>query len=108
MAEKRFTVEKNDKWICILDNGETIGNTYHIAGLLNALHEENRKLKSENNMLRITIGRNEAFIDRLTHQSKLSNCSNCDVEWLRNNTVWEQMPSNYRTYTAIYHRRNDE
>lgn len=51
MTEKRFTVEKNDKWIAILDNGETIGNAYHICGLLNKLYEENKKLKKERDSL---------------------------------------------------------
>lgn len=40
-----------------------------ICDLLNELHEENMKLKSENNMLKVTIGRNEAYINRLTHTS---------------------------------------
>ena len=35
----------------VLDNGETIGNTYHVVGLLNALHEENEQLKEENKIL---------------------------------------------------------
>lgn len=37
---------------------------------INKLAEENMKLKSENNMLKVTIGRNEAYINRLTHTSK--------------------------------------
>ena len=70
MTEKRFTVEKNDKWICILDNKKSIGNTYHICALLNSLNDENEQLKSEINMLKTTIGRNEAYIERLTHKSE--------------------------------------
>ena len=46
-----------------------------VVDRLNALHEENIKLKSENEMLRTTISRNEAYIDRLTHQSEWSNHS---------------------------------
>lgn len=54
-----------------------------ICDLLNALHEENLKLKSENNMLRTTIGRNEAYIDGLTHKSEWSNKSQeLDEEYL--------------------------
>ena len=45
MTEKRFTVEKNDKWIAILDKGETIGNTYHVCALLNSLSKENEQLQ---------------------------------------------------------------
>ena len=33
------------------------------------LKEENEQLKKENNMLKITIDRNESYIMRLTHQS---------------------------------------
>lgn len=32
------------------------------------LEKENEQLKSEINMLKITIGRNEGYIDRLTHE----------------------------------------
>ena len=34
---------------------------------LNALYDENEQLKSEINMLKTTIGRNEEYIYRLTH-----------------------------------------
>lgn len=40
MTEKRFEVEKNDKWICIFDNGESIGNVYDVCDMLNHLYEE--------------------------------------------------------------------
>lgn len=33
------------------------------------LEEENKQLKGENNMLKITIDRNESYIRRLTYQS---------------------------------------
>ena len=42
---------------------------YEIVGLLNSLSEENEQLQKENNMLKITIDRNESYIRRLTHQS---------------------------------------
>lgn len=47
-----------------------------VVDRLNELHEENLKLKSENNMLRVTIGRNEAYIERITHKGKWNNTSN--------------------------------
>ena len=34
------------------------------------LKKENEQLKSEINMLKITIGRNEGYIDRLTHKGE--------------------------------------
>ena len=34
------------------------------------LEKENEQLKSENNMLKVTIGRNEAYIKRLTETSE--------------------------------------
>lgn len=34
------------------------------------LIEENKQLKSEINMLKTTIGRNEGYIDRLTHKGE--------------------------------------
>ena len=37
------------------------------------LWEENEQLKSEINMLKATIGRNEAYIKRLTHKSEWHN-----------------------------------
>ena len=58
------------------------------------------------------------YVDRLQEDIKqlkaqLKDCekrvTDKEVEWLRNNTVWEQMPSNRRTFiSTIYHRRNDE
>ena len=37
---------------------------------LNRLTEENEQLKSEINMLKTTIGRNEAYIKRIKHQGE--------------------------------------
>ena len=86
MTAKRFTIDKKGGVYYLFDNGDliTISDGKSICDLLNTLHEENQLLKQ-----------------RLAEQS--------DVEWLRNNTVWEQMPSNRRTFiSTIYHRRNDE
>lgn len=47
--------------------------TEEILDKLNKLYEENRKLKSENNMLKVTIGRNEAYINRMKHTSVIRN-----------------------------------
>ena len=93
MTEKRFEPhlfddEVNERYYDgIIDNEDdtdVIVNYQYICNLLNNLHEENQLLKQ-----------------RLAEQN--------DVEWLRNNTVWEMMPSSYRTYiSTIYHRRNEE
>lgn len=42
---KQFTVEKNNKYIAILDKGKNIGNTYHVCALLNAQYEEIQQSK---------------------------------------------------------------
>lgn len=43
------------------------------VGEIIRLQEEIERLKTENQMLRTTIGRNEAYIKRLTNKSKWSN-----------------------------------
>lgn len=50
-------------------------NVFEMIDMLNALHEENIRLKSENNMLRNTIGRNEAYIEQLRYKGKWNNTS---------------------------------
>ena len=89
MTEKRFKVY-SDSYSADIVDGDTNRNYNQmtdiddLCDLLNELHEENQLLKQ-----------------RLAEQN--------DVEWLRNNTVWEMMPSNRRTYiSTIYHKRNDE
>ena len=87
MTEKRYSLGKigcyRTKLIVDNETKHEMGNSV-VVKRLNALHEENQLLKQ-----------------RLAEQN--------DVEWLRNNTVWEMMPSNRRTYiSTIYHRRNDE
>lgn len=48
-------------------------NWISVCDKLNEVAEENERLKTENQMLRTTIGRNEAYIKRLTNKSKWSN-----------------------------------
>lgn len=78
---KRFTDIEHDyenAWIKCKDNGlfmiypiyEDETEMPTLGDLLNGLVEENEQLKSENNMLKFTIGRNEAYIKRLTEISK--------------------------------------
>lgn len=76
MTEKRFDAVEYGSVIVYRENGVNMWrNEVHVR--LNELYneneqlkEENMKLKSENNMLKVTIGRNEAYINRLTHTSK--------------------------------------
>lgn len=85
MTEKRFTLVKcyNEQWGVVDKSLEEIdqlvlittnkSGTLYLVNELNALHEKNEQLKSEINMLRTTIGRNEAYIERLTHISEWHN-----------------------------------
>ena len=43
--------------------------------------------------------------EQLKAQLKELQAKNDDIEWLRNNTVWEQMPSNRRTFTKTKYER---
>ena len=63
------------KHIKVLDQSEEASIKYNLK-----LAEENQKLKEENKILR-------------------KNLSDKDIEWIRNNTTWEQMPSNHKTIT---------
>ena len=74
MTEKRFTtveLPKPNKWGIWYDGAYL--STYQVCTLLNEyvdVKKENEQLKSEINMLKITIGRNEGYIDRLTHKGE--------------------------------------
>ena len=88
-AKRLFGVVKGHREH-IADHTGRLYSDNEVADLLNTVHEENEQLKTQ-----------------------LKDCekrvTDKEVEWIRENTVWEQMPSNKRTYTStIYHRRNDE
>lgn len=70
MSEKRFELYSDDYFFGAYDNvtQEKI-NVLKSIDLLNSLVEENEQLRQENNMLKITIGRNELYIRRLTQHS---------------------------------------
>lgn len=87
MTEKRFTYSGvTATEIEVYENEEYFGETCH-SGICNTfvdkavnklnqqyntiqdLKKENEQLKSEINMLKVTIGRNEAHIKRLTEKS---------------------------------------
>ena len=80
MSEKRYYIGNGENCtICDSSKGGSdffnMLTQYQAVDELNALHEENTKLKSENEMLRTTISRTEAYVGRLTHKSKWSNHS---------------------------------
>ena len=64
MTEKRFVMQDLDILCRILDNGKVI-NGIEIVNLLNALHEENEQLKSENQ--RLTDKLNNTALEFLNH-----------------------------------------
>ena len=96
------------------------------ANFVTALAKENEQLKKENNELKLLVQNWESLDDEKDSQLDKQNnalkklkkenqllkerlAEQNDIEWLRNNTVWEVMPSNRRTFiSTIYHRRNDE
>lgn len=53
-----------------LDNKRLLSDYTDVCNDNVALENENEQLKSENNMLKVTIGRNEAYIKRLTETSE--------------------------------------
>lgn len=79
MSEKRFNFDDESRiWddgipMTALDIVMMLNEQQDIIkskdSLLSILSKENEQLKQENNMLKITIGRNESYIKRLTHQS---------------------------------------
>ena len=56
--------ELDEKWIGEFSLRETLQLE------LQRVEKENEQLKSEINMLKTTIGRNEAYIERLTHKGE--------------------------------------
>ena len=75
-CEKIITQDFEEHHRQIRDNGHIIMGCFIepqaevIVNMLNELNDENEQLKSEINMLKTTIGRNEGYIDRLTHNGE--------------------------------------
>lgn len=67
-SEKKFLLNTMSMPWEILCDGEVM-HLIDVVILLNSLFEENEELEKEINMLKVTIGRNELYIERLTHQS---------------------------------------
>lgn len=79
MTEKRFKVTNVsiNGMVGLFKLGNDSISVYDVVRLVNELLEENKQLKEENeqlksknNMLKVTIGRNEAYIKRLTETSE--------------------------------------
>jgi hypothetical protein len=73
MTEKRFqynvnknTIEQDGKHIAYVNSIDGV----RIANKLNILQNENEQLKKEINMLKTTIGRNEAHIQQMKHKGE--------------------------------------
>ena len=82
-VENLYVVKDNEKEMTEYQRHQRLTDK-EVVDLLNTLHEENEQLKQQ--------------IKELQYQ-------NNDVEWLRNNTVWEQMPTNRTTITKITYKR---
>ena len=85
MTEQRFIMIQNGNFHTVRDTVEEkplgmfefkdnqfpVYFCFHkIIDLLNELNDENERLKSEINMLKTTIDRNEGYIDRITHKGE--------------------------------------
>lgn len=115
---KIFLLMDNDEVLLEfdIDNGVIYEDIENICNILNELNDENEELKQDYNSLRRTA----YHIDKIAHvdreyaerlykrnqqleqenkQLKQQQLIDKEVEWLRNNTVWEQMPSSKRTFS---------
>ena len=82
MTKKRFKLNSEIGFIDTQKCGEDTMTLFEVVVELNKLNEENEQLK-------------QLINDK-------------EVEWLRNNTVWEQMPTNKRTVTkTTFGDKND-
>lgn len=110
MTEKRFAFvidNGKDTFYDLSENGE-IMNMIDTEEMLNELNDENIELhiqndflKEENQHMRDLVNENEQLKsenEQLRNELKQILNDN-EFEWLRNNTVWEQMPSSKRTVT---------
>ena len=121
MTEKRFQVETDEGFVVSLKDNLTKKYPFSLACesvddyknvidevmscgvLLNQLWKQtrrfekhNERLEKENEQLKSENYRLQEEVNRL---SKLTCELQDETEWLRNNTVWEQMPSNRKTFT---------
>ena len=76
MTEKRY-LNVIPSGIQDTETGKIIHGS-KIGDLLNEQDERIKELESENKMLKLTIGRNESYIKRLTTKGKWSNTGDVD------------------------------
>lgn len=95
MTEKRFVFREDYDWWEIKDTTGQIKGDYdewfsceRVVDLLNTLSDENEQLKEE-----LDYWKKRALLLEKKYNEGDS------IKWLRENTVWEQMPSNKRTFT---------
>ena len=117
MTEKQYGKkidDIDDNIIVITDNGNdfawflndvcTDEQVDKIVDLLNKLEDENRQLRVELGTHKHPLWSTreaERIVNELKQENKRLKQVIIDkeVEWLRNNTVWEQMPTSKRTVT---------
>ena len=81
MTEKRFTINFDKRVIVDAKKNAEYRFLVELKTILNELNDENKRLKSENQML------NQRLIEL------------DDLKWIREHTVWGQMPTRTKTYT---------
>ena len=111
MNESKFQYNVNKNSIEYCDNHFAYcnGEEYKIVKKLNNLMRENEQLKSSNLEYEDALARFEEKNQQLKEEvdywkKRTLNRENeyaieDSVKWLRENTVWEQMPTNIRTFT---------
>lgn len=67
---KRFELDSEVGFIDTQKCGGDTMTPFEVVVKLNKLNEENEQLKSEINMLKITIARNESYIEKITHKGE--------------------------------------
>ena len=133
MTEKRFVLEDEviiDNTSIADDGGRQLYWTVEyvqrqkLVDLMNTLAEENKQLKMGIDSLKLVVQNWEALDEEKDEQLNRQNQSlkklvkenaqlkqlinDKEVEWLRNNTVWEQMPTSKRTVTkTTFGDKND-
>ena len=120
MTEKRFIIvwTDNNQSFHYEDKGDRL-ESEDVPTVLNMLHEENQQLRKDAKYWRKSSAywsRQESENDiendklreeneQLKQQLKEILSRKDGLEWLRNNTVWEQMPTDIRTFTKTSYEK---
>lgn len=94
-TEIKDTFNNHYYWLELKENVEAI------IDLLNELHEDTKRVVFDREQYIDTINDLQSNNKRLTEENKWLKTAlkYNDVDWLRDNTVWEIMPSKHKTYT---------